>query len=428
MLTLSELPSCRRLGIALSGGVDSVALLHVCKKLQLASQLQVPLFAIHINHQISPHANAWQHHVEQLCKDLSIPLFVRRVSISLDGEGLEQAARRARYAVFNELLGEGDLLAFGHHQNDQAETLLLRLLRGAGVQGLGAMPAMRPLGKGALWRPFLAYNRAQIMVYAQQHNLQWVEDESNTNVHYSRNFVRAKVLPVLNEHWPQAISKLNQAAEHAAEAQQLLTEYAAADFAKTDCRHEKIGQSIDLTGITQLSWPRQKQLIGYWLTQLQHLPLSAAQWLQLQGLVQAKSDASPLLQVSDFAFRRYAGRLYLLPAFEAIKQDTQTFKGACFLSDGSQLTVVGISCELEVRFRPSALRAHPEGRAHSQTLKKLLQEYQVPPWLRPQVPLVYAMGQLVAVGDYWLEHSARTLHPNVQVSWSYPSASKTYRP
>jgi tRNA(Ile)-lysidine synthase len=443
---------CERLLVALSGGVDSIALLHWLKAELSTRNTQLPLSAIHINHQLSPHATQWQQHVENVCDQLGVALIVKVVSVTLAGNGLEQAARTVRYTAFEEELKSDDFLVLGHHQMDQVETFFLRLMRGAGIQGLIAMPILRPLGKGYLWRPWLGCSKTQIVDYANRHQLVWVEDESNQNPRFSRNFLRRTILPSLLAHWPQGLKKINDSLEHLKEVQTLLDDYAEQDFQTLCHRPEKLGESIDLTILQSYSWARQKLLVRFWLKRLDLLAPESRHFDELKKLFLAREDAKPALWLADYGFGRFKQRLYLLPRYTSVGYpgiddsgddadqvdggadgfdkvegvDAILFTHACQLPDGSTLQVCGYDGDLRVRFRQGGERAHPEGRQHSQSLKRLLQEYAVPLWLRPHIPLVYQCNKLIAVGDFWLEQGARetcglALTDRLSLTWTLPT-------
>ncbi len=434
--------------IAVSGGIDSVVLLH-----WFAHHYPEPLAlrAVHINHQLSPNAGHWQSFVEQLCKQWQIPCESHCVQVEEQGDGLEQAARMARYAVFEKNLKEGETLLVGQHQSDQAETLLFRLLRGAGIKGMGAMMPERRLGKGFLFRPLLDCPKADIQAYAQHHQLEWIDDESNNDEHFSRNFLRHRILPHLQARWPTALQQLSASAKHAQEAQSLLDDYAAEDLKRLDLRLEKRGCSILLKDLQTFSWPRQKLILRHWISQQGRSVPSAAQLSSIRQLLASKNDAQPVLQLGSlhhalqgssgarngnandrtggaYEIRRFNGRLYCLPLLNA--QEINSSKPiyvepnhSCTLPDGSQLCCVGFDgiAQLRVVYRQGGERAHPETRQHSQQLKKLFQEYQIEPWLRHYVPLIYNGDVLLAVGDYWLEMSARAQYADAHVQWSYPN-------
>ena len=198
---LSQYRASPRWLVGFSGGLDSTALLDLLVQLSRSEQLP-PLMAVHVNHGLSPNADAWQLHCEQVCRRLGVPLESRRVEVSNSGKGVEAAAREARYAVFEELLEPGGVVLLAHHLDDQVETFFLRLLRGAGTQGLSAMPANRALGRGILYRPLLEFSRDQLRDYAAQRQLEWVEDESNAQSGPKRNFLRREVLPLVEQRWP----------------------------------------------------------------------------------------------------------------------------------------------------------------------------------------------------------------------------------
>ena len=218
--------------IAFSGGLDSTVLLHLLAD-YARSHSTPPLHAIHIHHGLQPAADAWPAHCKAVCDRLGIELSIVHIQVA-PGASLEQAARDARYAAFRRILGPGEVLFTGQHREDQAETLLFRLLRGAGLRGLAAMPAQRQLGQGSLARPLLTCSRQQLHDYAQTHGLIWIEDPSNRDTAFARNFLRNDVFPVLQKRWPQASQNLARCAAHLGEAQGLLDELAEGDL--TACR------------------------------------------------------------------------------------------------------------------------------------------------------------------------------------------------
>lgn len=218
--------------IAFSGGLDSTVLLHLLANLANTDTLP-PLGAVHVHHGLQTAADAWPAHCQSICDNLGVPLRVMRVQVQ-PGASLERAARDARYQAFIEVTGAGQVLLTGQHRDDQAETLLFRLLRGAGVRGLSAMPAQRPLAAGYLVRPLLEVSRAELEAYAEEYQLEWIEDPSNADSRFSRNYLRHRVLPTLTERWPQAVSSLARTAEHLSEAQGLLGELAVMDLQAAD--------------------------------------------------------------------------------------------------------------------------------------------------------------------------------------------------
>ncbi len=385
--------------VGFSGGLDSTVLLHALAQLQLP----VTLRALHINHQISPHANQWQEQCAAVCAQLGVELVAERVAVVNRGKGIEDAAREARYAVFTRYLRAGDMLLTAHHANDQAETLLLRLLRGTGPRGLAAMAMQRPLGAGTLVRPLLTVSRAELETYGREHQLQWVEDESNQDDAYGRNFLRNQVMPLLARRWPVFMRKWQQTAELCAEQEQLLEAIAREDLHTAATRRERIGQSIDLAFLCSLSPVRQQNLLRYWLRSAGYNTPEQSHWRQIQQqLLLGREDAEANVTWGDLSLRVFRQRLYLLPAALPVLTLDMVEQGVVERSDdGAARLKVGLP-DLHIRYRQGGERCKPAGRHHSQTLKKLLQEYALEPWLRDDLPLVYSGDTLVAVGDLWV--------------------------
>lgn len=427
--------SVKRFWIALSGGLDSMVLLHAVASLKL----RVPVMALHVNHQISPNADAWQQQCALFCKTLQIPFYAEKVAVEHAGRGLEDAAREARYGVFERYLQPGDVLLTAHHADDQAETLLLRLMRGAGPRGLAAMAPQRELGVGHLCRPLLAVSRAELQAYADAQNLTWVEDESNLNAHYDRNFLRHKALPILRERWPQLSRRLQQTAELCAVNEELLSELAAEDLAAAGVRPERTGQSISVAALRQLSDARRHNLLRYWLRK-ENLDLPEQSHLvQFERQVMAgRADAEITLAWGNLTLHRYRERLYVLPRMDNRVQTLEPYvfvlAGAARqipLTQGGNLNfeyinqVTDVNClqanlpGLSLRWRQGGERCQPIGRTHSQTLKKLLQEYGLEPWWRAQLPLVFSGDTLVAAGDLWVckGFAAAPGQPGYRLAW-----------
>ena len=298
--------------VALSGGLDSTVLLHLLANLARREALP-PLSAIHIHHGLQTAADAWPAHCRELCAALSVPLQVEHVQVA-PGASLEQAAREARYAAFAARLGVDEVLLTAQHRDDQAETLLFRLLRGAGVQGLSAMPASRPLGTGQLVRPLLNCSRDELLAYAREHGLAWVEDPSNTDERFSRNYLRRQVMPALLRRWPQASANIARSAAHLSEAGQLLDELARQDVAAAEVPGEFawLGlPSLALPALRGLSEPRQRNALRYWLRPLTAMP-GSEHWVGWQALRDAAVDAAPIWKLAAGELRRSDERLWWL--------------------------------------------------------------------------------------------------------------------
>ena len=398
--------------VALSGGLDSCVLLHSLAALNL----QVTLQALHINHQISPNANAWQAHCSDICAQLNIAFTAVKVDVKSSGRGIEDAAREARYAVFEQHIKSGDYLLTAHHADDQAETLLLRLMRGSGPRGLAAMAQQRPLGQGTLYRPLLSFSRIELEEYARTQELSWVNDESNADDHYDRNYLRNHVMPLLRDRWPAFASKWQQTAELCAANESLIEELAAQDLALADFKPTLVGTSISLVYAESLSVARRHNLVRTWLRG-QGLSTPEQHHLQQieQQIIGGRQDAETQVTWGDVSLRVYRQRIYALPLVDLprVPDSPLLFAPTIALPAGFQFSFDYLESSdkpllnphlpnVHLRFRQGGERCRPAGRAHSQTLKRLLQDYSVEPWLRESLPLVYSGDDLVAVADLWV--------------------------
>jgi len=386
-------------------------LLHAMRQVPLSQ----PIIALHINHQLSPNAHTWQAHCQQACEVLGIPFFARDVAVKVNGSGVEDAARNARYGEFAEFLESGDCLLSAHHQNDQAETFLLRLVRGSGTRGLSGMPLTRVLGEGFLFRPLLNFSRDSLEQYAHQHGLQWVEDESNDNQQFDRNFVRKQILKPLKKRWPAVLENITRSAKLAREAEELNRELASIDLFACYPRDERWGYSISLGYLKGCNRVRQKNAVRFWLEQ-KELPSPGQARLEeiIEAVIHAAVDSNPVVTWENIECRRFLDRLYLINAPQPF-DDQQEYElgigdyiNIPGLGEVSLSTDMGVGLRLKkedrlsVRFRQGGERCKPQGRQHSQTLKKLLQEYEVPPWVRDRTPLIYINNQFAAAGDFWI--------------------------
>ncbi|MGL4318796.1 MAG: tRNA lysidine(34) synthetase TilS [Pseudomonas sp.] len=390
--------------IALSGGLDSTVLLHLLVRLSRRQALP-PLSAMHIHHGLQAAADAWPQHCSQLCAELGVPLQVEHVQVD-SGASLERAAREARYAAFARQLGEGELLLTGQHRDDQAETLLLRLLRGAGVRGLAGMPVQRALGRGRLLRPLLKVSRAELEAYAREHALRWVEDPSNSDTRLARNFLRSEVLPGLAPHWPQAALNLARSAGHLREAQELLDELARQDLAAAGAASDFtwLGlSSLELAPLLSLSDARQRNALRHWLAAFTTLP-DSEHWAGWRDLRDAAVDAAPLWRLASGELRRADGRLWWLSGawLQAPAQPPAGFDpaGTLALPGNGQLCCVGCapSGPLQVRYRQGGEVLAVPGRGH-RDLKRLLNECGIPAFVRSRLPLLYRGNELLAVAN-----------------------------
>ena len=421
---LAAHPEARRLVVGYSGGVDSHVLLH-----SLATHRdrwpERRLAAIYVDHGLQAASTAWGEHCGEVCRALAIPFRILRINARpTPGDSPEAAARRARYAALAAELGPDAALLTAHHRDDQAETLLLQLLRGAGPHGLAAMPAAARLGQGWLLRPLLDLDRADLLVYAREHGLRWIEDASNADAGFDRNYLRHHVLPLLRERWPAVNRTLARSARWCAETADWLDQEAAADLARV-VTHRPDSLYIPVLG--ELSEPRQHNLLRYWLRQ-RGLPVPDHRQLGqiLRDGLTARRDRQPCIHWPGGEVRRYRDTLYAMPPL-APHDARQCFVWRPGANGYPPLALPGVGtlawretvgvglrqsaladAALTVRFRQGGEHFRPVGRRHGQELKKLLQKAGIPPWERERLPLVYRGEALLAVAGLGVVAEAAT--------------------
>ncbi len=410
---LKGLPAAPRYWVAFSGGLDSTVLLHLLASLR--DTLGGALHAVHVDHGLSEHSNEWGECCRRFCDSLGVPLALERVEVGeVAAKGLEAAARQARYAVFERMLGQDEVLLTAHHRDDQTETLLLQLLRGGGVHGLAAMPQQRPLGQGSLVRPLLDVPRESLRAYALDRGLEWVDDPSNFDTSLERNFMRHDLLPQLEERRAGVGEVLARSAGHFAESARLLDELAQMD------RQQALREDgmLSIAALQSLSPERCRNLLRYHLRKL-GLPLPEHKHLYriLEELLLAAEDAMPLVTWGGAEVRRYRDGLYCMaplpplpdspPAIRWQGEDElmlPTGMGRLLAErrGGEGLAVAKLgNGRCDVRFRQGGETIQPQGRREHHALKKLFQQAGVPPWVRDRLPLLYQDGKLLQVPGYW---------------------------
>lgn len=391
--------------IALSGGLDSTVLLHLLAGLAQREALP-PLSAVHIHHGLQTQADAWPAACQRLCDSLSIPLQVIHVHVA-PGSSVERAAREARYQALQATLGQGEVLFTAHHADDQAETLVFRLVRGAGVSGLSGMPAARALGEGRLARPLLNCSRHELQAYAEAHGLAWVEDPSNTDEQLSRNYLRQQVMPELRARWPAALENIARAAGHMAEASQLLDELAVIDLGAAQIVSDGYSPPVpclSLTALRGLSEARQHNALRHWLRPWTLMP-DAAHWAGWQTLRDAAPDAAPVWRLQGGELRRTDERLWWLSGTWLQDPPPPTFivaqaHAVQVLPGNGSVRIEGRlpAGDWQLTYRQGGERMWVPGRG-SRDLKRLLNERQVPVFLRQRLPLLLCDGELRAVAN-----------------------------
>ena len=393
--------------VGLSGGMDSVTLLAILA--DLAGLFRFSLRALHINHGISPNAPAWAQFCQDLCRRLNVRLQVEGVRVDdYRSLGVEGAARRARYEVYAR--EDADFIVLAHHRDDQAETLLLQLLRGAGPLGMAGMPELRPLAgsRAGIFRPLLGFARADIEAWARGRGLEWIDDESNDDTARQRNFVRHRVLPLIEQRFPAARATVARAAAPLAAAGALLGELARLDLAMLD--REK---DVAVAALRQLGPMRAKNALRS-LLQSRAIPApTAAQLDELyRQLVDAREDRAVLLEIQGWALRRYRGRIRIERVPAPVPANfREIWRGENMLpllemggvlqfkpEEGRGLSIAQLrAAEVTVRLRNGGERLQPDARRPRRTLKKLLQERGIPPWRRARMPMLYCGEHLVCV-------------------------------
>jgi len=426
---LADVPAeGKRWWIAYSGGLDSHVLLVVVNKLAASLKNPPAVHALHINHQLSPLAGDWVLHCRRECKALNIPLKVVNVRVVPEQVGPEAAARRARYRIFEQLLDEGDCLLQGHHLQDQSETILFRLFRGHGVAGLAGIPAQRQLGRGKLLRPMLTIKRLQLQRFANDQRLNWIEDESNFDQSFDRNYIRQTVLPVISGRWPKAIERIAVSARWQSEASQLMEDLARIDL---DFLLDEDG-SLNAGKFLQLSSMRRKNVLLYWLRSNQLTLSEGTTKTLLETIEKINERAVTIVLADDKVLSIHPSTLRLIDQ----KQLQQARRYLIWDGRGELITPLGglalqkayserqgqkllrIPSAQEVvsiRYRKGGESFRPLGRQGSCSLKKWFQENQIPVWQRYFIPLIYYDESLVAVADLALDERFATNEYGLQV-------------
>ena len=446
--------------VALSGGLDSTALLAA-----LAALNYRPLRAVHVNHGLHANADRWTQHCRRVAKSLRVPIKVLTVNVDRSpGTSLEAEARRARYAALASALEENEALLTAHHEDDQLETLMLQLLRGAGLAGLAAMPPVARFADGWQVRPLLQTSRAELEEWARAQSLTWIEDDTNADERLDRNYLRRNVLPKIRDRWPSAAHTVSRAARHIAEGQSLLDLLARSDFERA-----AFGASLSAKTLRALSVERRRNALRYWIARSGYLLPDTSRLDEIVGpLLAARPDANPFVEWQGCLLRREGDLLTLRERLRSLELDTQAkpaspldveralgnlpspsgqkshllpseLKGpqAAFSrkTSGKQdeavplvwnvraqstfelpgqygklelrhaprgsIDIDALPNELAIRWRRGGERLRPHRGGPSKSLKSLLQSSRVPLAERAQLPLLFDADRLLAVGDFW---------------------------
>ena len=403
-LSLFDFSPYKRLWVAFSGGIDSTALLHA---LSHCVELKSKLTAIHVNHNIHQQSPVWQNHCEVFCKALDIPIIIKSIKPHYfdNSANIEEAARDARYHLFEEIIEKNEALILGHHQNDQAETLLLRLFRGAGIEGLSAMKPIMPRNHITLLRPWLTLDKKNIVHYANQNKLTWVEDPSNLNEGFDRNFIRNTLLPLIKTRYPGVNKNLARTALLCDESQKYINAALQPNFER--CLVEQ--NVIDLTVLLALSKTEQTLIIRQWLKSLTlKMPNQSHLDNFITKLTLADNDKHPLLSLDNMQIQRHNNKLYAYLALTVSPENKQwppPFSPLLLLGLQANLSLkkdkltpnlyVPKNAIISVKFRKGGEKIKVNG-LH-QKVKKLLQAQTIPFWERAHLPLIYINEELAAI-------------------------------
>jgi tRNA(Ile)-lysidine synthase len=400
--------------VAVSGGVDSACLLTALAEMGEAPR-GLPVRAIHVDHGLQPAAAAFRLGCAALCRRLAIPLDIIAVSVDSSTTSLEAAARDARYQGIAQRLHAGECVLTAHHAADQAETVLLQLLRGAGLKGLCGMPLCRPLGAGWHLRPLLDVAKQDLLEFGGHAGISAVADPMNVDLRFDRAYLREQVWPTIEARWPGAAAALSRTARHVADAQGLLDQSAAATVQRL-----RDGGALSLSGLRALPATQQLNALRYWIAAdaRDATPPSTARLTEaLRQFLDARDDHLPVVAWGAHALRRYRDRLFLTAAEPPRLRDRRDWA----VSPGSPLDLgdslgtlrwtpqaggldaTRLPAMLQVRAREGGETLKPHPHARTQSVQHLMQSRGVLPWMRDALPMVYAGGALLAIGDLWLD-------------------------
>ncbi|MDH5711381.1 MAG: tRNA lysidine(34) synthetase TilS [Gammaproteobacteria bacterium] len=408
-LFLSHKGSIKRYLVGYSGGLDSHVLLHLCSQ-----NTRLPVRAVHIHHGLQSEADQWSTHCAEVCAALQVPFKTIHVDASKrSGESPEESARKARYQALTAELESGDCLLTAHHQDDQSETVLLQLFRGAGPAGLAAMPMIRELKQGVHARPMLGFSRAEIECYAKENALIWIDDPSNTDTDFDRNLLRQRIIPDIRQRWPGLGESLSKVALQQQDALEITETLAALDLSTVVMQQHNV---ISINALGKLSRARQLNVLRLWIHRCaEDAPTAHVLHELTDSLIPAADDACPEVCWGSSEIRRFQNGVYCLKKIEhdASKVFDWNPRDNLMLSNlGIELTAQSLDGQgvkpeliqqrLKVAFRQGGEKIKPVGRKGTHSLKKLMQEAGIPPWQRNRIPLIYFNDELVCVFGYWV--------------------------
>ena len=403
----------KRIGIALSGGLDSSVLLNVMAN---EPMLKDRITALHVNHNINTDADRWEEFCSEQSRKLGIPF--QSLKLNKTDNPSEDYLRSKRQEFFRQWGGDQDLIVTAHHLDDQVETILFRIFRGTGIKGIKGINQFSTIDGVNFFRPFLDIKKHDLKEYALKNNIPWVEDDSNEESNFSRNKIRNLILPSIRETWSSIDKAIIKLSKDADKSKQILDEIAQDDYSSTFSTHGL----IKLTHINALSKPRKENLIYYWLVNINGLKANFAQIDQIYTYLDRE-----LVGPASFHFKTIEGEsgvqiIINSKEIRIMKDDHKTklpkdlnlewnLKDDIKISSGELSVVESLGKGLSTRYikegaiiraRVGGERCKPYGRKKSQKIKNLFQEYNIPDWKREQIPLIYINDKIAAVGDLWV--------------------------
>ena len=416
--TIGLLPS-QPIYVAYSGGVDSQVLLHALSQLHSRELIEQHITACHIHHGLNSKADEWQQFCLQQAQQRGVAFKTQNVEVTAKKQhSIEALAREARYQALTQMVPAQSLLLTGHHQDDQAETLLLALKRGAGISGLSAMQSQTSLFGLSVIRPLLNVSRAEIEAYASDNGLVHIEDDSNADQRFDRNFIRHSVLPLLQSRWPSIVQTMNRSSHHCDESQLILNEVAVDDIQQIEVE----AGALSVTKLSELSKARFNNALRYYLKQGFSENPSSGQLLQIAQQCLAGQDKTPEIKLHHSVIRRFQDKLFVTPVLEDVSDwhyQLESLNTLIELPDALgeltfsqsrlkpetrcwQIQLPEPNQKVTIRFSHKNPKCLPDYRQHSQHLKKVLQELKIAPWLRKRIPFLYYDDQLVAALGYFV--------------------------
>lgn len=401
--SLASFPSTTIFWIAYSGGMDSHVLLDLC-----AQQSEFHFKVIHVNHHLHEHASEWAKHCQSMVETYNLPFMRKDVHVKKDrGESLEANARLLRYKAISDVMSDGDVLLTAHHEDDQAETLMLQLMRGAGIHGLSAMPVSKSFANGIHFRPLLSYSREKLQAYALKHQLQWIEDGSNLNIDIKRNWLRHQVIPQMKKISPSVATCMARSAKLCGEATAILEEWAEEKLERFIGRTP---YTLSVKALLSVNEHRRHFILRAWLKKQNCLMPSSKKLEAIsKDVLGANTDRMPCVQYGHVEIRRYQNDLYCMttlpePSLHPITWDLQK---NLMIDNVGVLQVercdgIGLKRlpEVEVRFRQGGEKLYINGQ--HQTLKNFFNRLKIPVWKRSRLPLLYVDDTIICIPNYYI--------------------------